>query len=110
VHAPHDGFTSPAVVLGAIGGIVGLPLADPIGVVTSVAIIVRLWGTVRSIGRRLMDDIEPELVDRLLKAEHKAGHALPDLDDLSPRVRLPWDAEGPASTHRDGPCRPEAAL
>lgn len=65
VHARTDGFTSLAVVLGAIGVMLGFPLADPIiGLIISAAIIVLLWGTVRSIGRRLMDGIEPELVDR----------------------------------------------
>ena len=56
VHARTDGFTSLAVVVGAIGVMLGFPLADPIvGLVISAAIIVLLWGTVRSIGRRLMD-------------------------------------------------------
>lgn len=65
VHARIDGFTSLAVVLGAIGVMLGFPLADPIvGILISAAIIVLLWGTVKSIGRRLMDGIEPELVDR----------------------------------------------
>ncbi len=65
VHARTDGFTSLAVVLGAIGVMLGFPLADPIiGLLISAAIIVLLWGTVRSIGRRLMDGIEPDLVDR----------------------------------------------
>lgn len=65
VHARTDGFTSLAVVLGAIGVMLGFPLADPIvGLIISAAIIVLLWGTVQSIGRRLMDGIEPELVDR----------------------------------------------
>jgi cation diffusion facilitator family transporter len=65
VHARTDGFTSLAVVVGAIGVILGFPLADPIiGLIISAAIIVLLWGTVRSVGRRLMDGIEPELVDR----------------------------------------------
>jgi divalent metal cation (Fe/Co/Zn/Cd) transporter len=36
--------------------------------VISAAILVLLWGTVRSIGRRLMDGVEPELVDRLVHA------------------------------------------
>jgi cation diffusion facilitator family transporter len=72
VHARIDGFTSLAVVAGAIGVILGFPLADPIvGLVISVAILVLLWGTVRSIGRRLMDGIEPDLADR-------ARHALED--------------------------------
>jgi cation diffusion facilitator family transporter len=65
VHARLDGFTSLAVVLGAIGVMLGFSLADPIvGLLISLTIIVLLWGTVRSIGRRLMDGIEPELVDR----------------------------------------------
>jgi cation diffusion facilitator family transporter len=66
VHARTDGFTSLAVVAGALGAMLGFPLADPIvGILISVAIIVLLWGTVRSIGRRLMDGIEPDLVDRV---------------------------------------------
>lgn len=65
VHARTDGFTSLAVVLGAIGVMLGFPLADPIvGLLISVAIIVLLLGTVRSVGGRLMDRIEPALVDR----------------------------------------------
>ncbi|MGN6442109.1 MAG: cation diffusion facilitator family transporter [Arthrobacter sp.] len=65
VHARTDGFTSLAVVVGAVGVMLGFPLADPIvGLVISAAIMVLLWGTVRSIGRRLMDGIEPELVSR----------------------------------------------
>jgi cation diffusion facilitator family transporter len=75
VHARLDGFTSLAVVLGAVGVLAGFPLADPvIGIIISAAIIVLLWGTIRSIGRRLMDGIEPELVDRARHAlENTAG-------------------------------------
>lgn len=66
VHARIDGFTSLAVVLGALGVLLGFPLADPIvGLLISIAIIVLLGGTVRSIGLRLLDGIEPELVDAL---------------------------------------------
>ncbi|MFF5790935.1 cation diffusion facilitator family transporter [Paeniglutamicibacter sp. NPDC012692] len=65
VHARTDGFTSLAVVFGAVGVMLGFPLADPIiGLLISVAIIVLLIGTLKSIGCRLMDGIEPELVDR----------------------------------------------
>lgn len=65
VHARTDGFTSLAVVIGAAGVMLGFPLADPVvGIIISAAIMVLLWGTVRSIGRRLMDGIEPELVSR----------------------------------------------
>ena len=69
VHARTDGFTSLAVVLGAVGVMLGFPLADPIvGLLISAAILVLLWGTVRSIGRRLMDGIEPDLVDAAQEA------------------------------------------
>jgi cation diffusion facilitator family transporter len=75
VHARIDGFTSLAVVLGAGGVMLGFPLADPIvGLLISVAIIVLLWGTVRSIGRRLMDGIEPDLVAGAQQAlDHTPG-------------------------------------
>lgn len=86
VHARTDGFTSLAVVLGAVGVMLGFPLADPIvGLVISAAIIVLLWGTVRSIGRRLMDGIEPALLDR---AEHAIEHT-PGVLSV-PAVQLRW--------------------
>ncbi len=72
VHARTDGFTSLAVVLGGIGVLLGFPLADPVvGLAISAAILVLLWGTVHSVGARLMDRIDPDLVDR---AEHALGH------------------------------------
>ncbi|MGI8415502.1 MAG: cation diffusion facilitator family transporter [Nakamurella sp.] len=75
VHARTDGFTSLAVVLGAAGVMLGFPLADPIvGILISAAIIALLWGTVRTIGRRLMDGIEPSLLDRANGAlQHTPG-------------------------------------
>ena len=86
VHARIDGFTSLAVVLGALGVMLGFPLADPIvGVLISAAIVVLLWGTVRSIGRRLLDGIEPDLVEQL-------EHALIETPGVVsvPRVQLRW--------------------
>lgn len=86
VHARIDGFTSLAVVIGAFGVMLGFPLADPIvGLLISAAIIVLLWGTVRSIGRRLMDGIEPDLVSRL-------EHALEETPGVLsvPRLQLRW--------------------
>lgn len=86
IHARTDGFTSLAVVVGAIGVMLGFPLADPIvGLVISAAIIVLLWGTVRSIGRRLMDGIEPELVDKA----RAALEATPGVIEV-PRLQLRW--------------------
>ncbi len=86
VHARADGFTSLAVVLGAIGVMLGFPLADPIvGLLISAAIIVLLVGTIRSIGGRLMDRIEPALVDRA----EAALRATPGVIGV-PRLQLRW--------------------
>ncbi|MFJ7287117.1 cation diffusion facilitator family transporter [Curtobacterium sp. NPDC098951] len=75
VHARLDGFTSLSVVLGAVGVMLGFPIADPIiGLLISVSIMVLLWGTVRSVGARLMDAIDPTLVTRAEQAlEHTSG-------------------------------------
>ncbi|WP_434061480.1 cation diffusion facilitator family transporter [Paramicrobacterium agarici] len=86
VHARIDGFTSLAVVIGGFGVMIGFPLADPIvGLLISAAIIVLLWGTVRSLGRRLMDGIEPGLLHR---AEH-ALHDTPGIEGIE-RLQLRW--------------------
>lgn len=86
IHARTDGFTSLAVLVGAIGVMLGFPLADPIvGLLISIAIFVLLWGTVRSLGHRLLDGIEPDLVDR---AEH-ALSTTPGVLGVE-RVQLRW--------------------
>lgn len=64
LHARTDGFTSLAVAAGAIGVMAGFPLADPIvGLLITVAILLVLRGAARDIYRRLMDAVEPELVN-----------------------------------------------
>lgn len=75
IHARIDGFTSLAVVLGAIGVLMGLPLADPIiGLLISVSILFLLWGTAKSVGARLMDAIDPHIVEQVRQAvEHTDG-------------------------------------
>jgi cation diffusion facilitator family transporter len=86
VHARMDGFTSLAVVLGVIGVWAGFPLADPIvGLLIAAAIIILLWGTVQSIGRRLMDGIEPDLLDRA----RSALSATPGVEAV-PALQLRW--------------------
>lgn len=71
-HARTDGFTSLAVVLGAVGVWAGFPLADPIiGLVIAAAILVLLWNTARDVGRRLLDGVDPGLTH---EAEHALGH------------------------------------
>jgi cation diffusion facilitator family transporter len=86
VHARLDGFTSLSVVIGAVGVLLGFPLADPIiGLLIAVSILLVLWGTVRSIGRRLMDGIDPETLDR---AEHALEHT-PGVISV-PSIKLRW--------------------
>ena len=64
LHARTDGFTSLAVLLGAGGVALGFPLADPIvGLVITVAILAVLRTAARDVFRRLMDGVDPELVD-----------------------------------------------
>ncbi len=64
LHARTDGFTSLAVLFGAIGVALGYPLADPIvGLIITVAILAVLRTAVRDIFRRLMDAVDTELVD-----------------------------------------------
>jgi cation diffusion facilitator family transporter len=61
-HARTDGFTSLAVVAGAVGVALGWRQADPvIGLLITVAILAVLRGAVRDVYRRLMDAVDPAL-------------------------------------------------
>ena len=86
LHARTDGFTSLAVVAGAIGVMLGFPLADPIvGLLITVAILVVLRGAARDIYRRLMDAVDPGLVD----AAQAALTQVPGVQGVD-AVRLRW--------------------
>lgn len=86
VHARTDGFTSLAVVVGAIGVLAGFPLADPIvGLLITVAILFVLKGAATDIYRRLMDAVDPDLVDAA-EASLRSTPGVVDVDDL----RLRW--------------------
>lgn len=64
LHARTDGFTSLAVLFGAGGVALGFPLADPIvGLIITVAILAILRTAARDVFRRLMDGVDPRLVD-----------------------------------------------
>ena len=69
LHARTDGLTSLAVVVGAIGVAVGLRVADPIvGLLITAAILLVLKDAARDIYRRLMDSVDPHLVDQVTGA------------------------------------------
>jgi cation diffusion facilitator family transporter len=63
-HARTDGFTSLAVLVGAGGVAIGWGWADPVvGLAITLAIVMVLRTAARDVFRRLMDGVEPELVD-----------------------------------------------
>jgi cation diffusion facilitator family transporter len=71
-HARTDGLTSLAVVAGAIGVWLGFPLADPIiGLLITITILGIVWQSARSVLTRMLDGIEPGLLDEIY---HAAGH------------------------------------
>jgi cation diffusion facilitator family transporter len=65
-HARVDGLTSLAVLFGALGVLAGFPMADPlVGLLITIAIVFVLRDAVREIWWRLMDAVDPALVERL---------------------------------------------
>jgi cation diffusion facilitator family transporter len=71
-HARIDGFTSLAVIVGAVGVALGFRLADPIvGLVISIVILRIVWTSAKEIVLRMLDGIDPEVVDEI---RHQAGH------------------------------------
>jgi cation diffusion facilitator family transporter len=69
LHARADGFTSLAVLLGVGGVAFGLPWADPVvGLLITVAILGVLRSAVKQVGARLMDAVDPTIVDQATMA------------------------------------------
>lgn len=71
-HARVDGWTSLAVLVGAVGVWLGFPLADPIvGLGITLAILRIVWQSGRTVFTRMLEGIEPEIIDEIL---HAAAH------------------------------------
>ena len=85
-HARVDGFTSLAVLFGAAGVWLGYPLADPIvGLIITAAIFRIVWESGKSVFTRLLDGVDPEVIDEIKHAvNHTAG-----VRDVS-EVRVRW--------------------
>lgn len=65
LHARTDGFTSLAVLLGAGGVALGWRWADPVvGLLITIAILGVLRSAATQVGARLMDAVDPELVEQ----------------------------------------------
>jgi cation diffusion facilitator family transporter len=86
LHARTDGVTSLAVLLGAGGLAIGWAWADPVvGLGITVAIAFVLSDAATQVYRRLMDAVDPEVVD----AVEKALLATDGVRDVG-QVRLRW--------------------
>jgi cation diffusion facilitator family transporter len=79
-HARTDGLTSLAVVAGAMGIWLGHPLADPIvGLLITIAILGIVWQSARSVLTRMLDGVEPGVIDEIHHAaEHTPGVKIVD--------------------------------
>jgi cation diffusion facilitator family transporter len=85
-HARVDGFTSLAVLFGALGVWLGYPLADPlVGLLITLAIFRIVWDSMKSVFARLLDGVDPGVIDEIREA---AGHT-PRLEAVS-EARVRW--------------------
>jgi cation diffusion facilitator family transporter len=86
LHARTDGLTSLAVLIGAGGVALGQDWADPaVGLLITVAILAVLRQAAREIYRRLMDAVDPALVDQA----ERTLRATPGVLDTG-QVRMRW--------------------
>ena len=85
-HARTDGWTSLAVLVGAVGVWLGYPLADPIvGLIIAAAILVIVWQSAKMVFTRLLDGVDPEVIDEIRRAvSHVEG-----VEDVA-EVRARW--------------------
>jgi cation diffusion facilitator family transporter len=68
-HARTDGWTSLAVLVGAIGVWLGYPLADPIvGLLIAAAILGIVWQSGKMVFTRLLDGVDPTVIDEIKHA------------------------------------------
>jgi cation diffusion facilitator family transporter len=85
-HARIDGWTSLAVLLGALGVWIGYPLADPVvGLIITVAIFGIVIQSGKQIFSRMLDGVDPRLIDEI---RHAAGHVA-DVKEVTD-VRARW--------------------
>jgi cation diffusion facilitator family transporter len=85
-HARTDGFTSLSVLIGALGVWLGFPLADPIiGLCISVVIIRVVWQSSKVVFTRLLDGVDPVVIDEIKDAMVK----VPGVHEVT-EVRVRW--------------------
>jgi len=85
-HARTDGFTSLAVVVAAIGVMLGFPQADPlVGLAITVVILLILRDAAKQVFGRLMDAVDPTLVEMV----ERVARGVPDVTAVAP-ARVRW--------------------
>ena len=85
-HARIDGWTSLAVLVGALGVWAGYPLADPIvGLLISAAIFVLVWQSARSVMVRMLDGVDADTLEAI---SHAASH-VPRVEEVTD-IRARW--------------------
>jgi len=84
-HARVDGFTSLAVLIGAAGVWIGYPIIDPlIGLLITFTILKIVFDTSKLVFTRLLDGVEPEVIDKVKSVAENVGGVC-EITDL--RVR-----------------------
>ncbi|MEX2459681.1 MAG: cation diffusion facilitator family transporter [Paenibacillaceae bacterium] len=68
-HARVDGYTSLAVLIGVLGSWMGFPIVDPlVGLGITIMIIFIVKDSVKAVFIRLLDGIEPKVIDQMTAA------------------------------------------
>jgi cation diffusion facilitator family transporter len=85
-HARTDGWTSLAVLAGAVGVWLGYPLADPlVGLLIAAAILVIVWHSGKAVFTRLLDGVEPAAIEEI----RHAAREVVGVEEVS-EVRARW--------------------
>ena len=85
-HARTDGLTSLAVLVGAAGVWLGFPQADPIvGLLITIPILLVVRDAAKAVWERLMDAVDPGVVDKVERTAREVDGALAIHD-----VRVRW--------------------
>src|SRR5262245_4583200 len=85
-HARADGFTSLAVLFGALGVWLGYSLADPlVGLFITLMIFRIVWDSAKSVFARLLDGVDPEVIDQI----RETARQTPRVEEVS-EARVRW--------------------
>src|SRR5215213_7560688 len=84
-HARTDGWTSLAVLFGAIGVWLGYPVADPmVGILITAAIGVIVWQSAKVIFTRLLDGVNPKVIEEIQHAASQV-HGVEEVAEVRAR-------------------------